>query len=280
MTQDATLEAREVSKVFFSGSDPVWALDGVSLTLEPGSFTCIVGPSGCGKSTLLRIMGGLEPLTSGEAVRAAPDRADGSSHRDSTPAPRTRPAGTQRIGEAFVFQEHGVFPWLTVLHNVAFGLRMSGVAAAERTAIARDWIARVGLGAFEGHYPHQLSGGMRQRVAIARAFATGSPVLLMDEPLGALDAQTRQLMQEELLTLWESERKTVLMVTHDIEEAILLGDRIIVMSTRPGRITSDIEVPFARPRTMGVERDPAFVELRHRIWGLLKDDVRATEEGA
>ncbi len=179
-----------------------------------------------------------------------------------------------------MFQEHGVFPWMTVLDNVAFGLRMNGAGASARTATARDWISRVGLAAFEGHYPHQLSGGMRQRVAIARAFATGSAVLLMDEPLGALDAQTRQLMQEELLTLWEAERKTVLMVTHDIEEAILLGDRIIVMSTRPGRITSDIAVPFPRPRTMGIERDPAFVDLRHRIWGLLKDDVRATEEGA
>ncbi|MDO5533746.1 MAG: ABC transporter ATP-binding protein [Propionibacteriaceae bacterium] len=259
MTTTAGLEAHGVSKVFFSGSDPVWALEDVSLDLAPGSFTCIVGPSGCGKSTLLRIVGGLEPLTSGEVRRG-----------------RTE----ERIPEAFVFQEHGVFPWMTVLDNVAFGLRMSGVPSAERLARTRDWIARVGLSAFEGHYPHQLSGGMRQRVAIARAFATGSPVLLMDEPLGALDAQTRQLMQEELLTLWESERKTVLMVTHDIEEAILLGDRILVMSARPGRIVHDITVPFPRPRTVGIERDPGFVELRHRIWSLLKDDVRASEETA
>lgn len=252
----ASLEARNVAKVFFSGADPVWALEDVSLKLEPGSFTCIVGPSGCGKSTLLRIMGGLETLTSGEIVRQP------SSHR---------------IPEAFVFQEHGVFPWMTVLDNVAFGLRMNGVGTTERIATARDWIARVGLTAFEKSYPHQLSGGMRQRVAIARAFATGSPVLLMDEPLGALDAQTRQLMQEELLNLWQLERKTVLMVTHDIEEAILLGDQIIVMSTRPGRITERIQVPFERPRSVGIESDPQFIELRRQIWGLLKDDVRASE---
>jgi len=231
-------------------------LEVVSLRLEPGSFTCIVGPSGCGKSTLLRIMGGLEQLTSGEIVRQ-PSR--------------------HRIPEAFVFQEHGVFPWMSVIDNVAFGLRMNGVGARERLATARDWVARVGLSAFEKHYPHQLSGGMRQRMAIARAFATGSPVLLKDEPLGALDAQTRQLMQEELLNLWESERKTVLMVTHDIEEAILLGDQIVIMSTRPGRITERIQVPFPRPRNVGIERDPQFIELRHRIWGLLKDDVRASE---
>lgn len=252
----ASLEARQVAKVFFSGSAPVWALEDVSFQLEPGSFTCIVGPSGCGKSTLLRIMGGLETLTSGEVVRQP------SSHK---------------IPEAFVFQEHGVFPWMTVLDNVAFGLRMNGVSKAERLATARDWIARVGLSAFEKSFPHQLSGGMRQRMAIARAFATGSPVLLMDEPLGALDAQTRQLMQEELLNLWQLERKTVLMVTHDIEEAILLGDQIIVMSTRPGRITERIPVPFERPRSVGIESDPQFLELRHRIWGLLKDDVRASE---
>ena len=252
----ASLEAHHVAKVFFSGVDPVWALEDVSLKLEPGSFTCIVGPSGCGKSTLLRIMGGLETMTSGEIVR---------------------PSSSHRIPEAFVFQEHGVFPWMTVLDNVAFGLRMNDVGKNERLVTARDWIARVGLTAFEQSFPHQLSGGMRQRVAIARAFATGSPVLLMDEPLGALDAQTRQLMQEELLHLWQMERKTVLMVTHDIEEAILLGDEIIVMSTRPGRITERSQVPFERPRSVGIDSDPQFLELRHRIWGLLKDDVRASE---
>lgn len=247
--------ATGVSKVFFAGKEPVWALEDVSLQVEEGSFTCIVGPSGCGKSTLLRILGGLESSTSGTVG------LQDSSHK---------------IPAAFVFQEHGVFPWVNVLDNVAFGLRMSGVRRKECTEQAREWIARVGLTGFEKSYPHELSGGMRQRIAIARAFATGSPVLLMDEPLGALDAQTRLLMQEELVKLWEAERKTVVMVTHGIEEAILLGDRVVVMSARPGRIKEDIRVDFPRPRTMELERAPEFGEMRYRIWELLRDDVRAS----
>ncbi len=247
--------ATGVSKVFFAGKEPVWALEDVSLQVEEGSFTCIVGPSGCGKSTLLRILGGLESATSGTVA------LQDSSHK---------------IPAAFVFQEHGVFPWVNVLDNVAFGLRMSGVRRKERTEQAREWIARVGLTGFEKSYPHELSGGMRQRIAIARAFATGSPVLLMDEPLGALDAQTRLLMQEELVKLWEAERKTVVMVTHGIEEAILLGDRVVVMSARPGRIKEDLRVDFPRPRTMELERTPEFGEMRYRIWELLRDDVRAS----
>lgn len=249
------VRAAGVSKVFFAGKEPVWALEDVSLQVEEGSFTCIVGPSGCGKSTLLRILGGLESSTSGTVG------LQDSSHK---------------IPAAFVFQEHGVFPWVNVLDNVAFGLRMSGVRRKERTEQAREWIARVGLTGFEKSYPHELSGGMRQRIAIARAYATGSPVLLMDEPLGALDAQTRLLMQEELVKLWEAERKTVVMVTHGIEEAILLGDRVVVMSARPGRIKEDIQVDFPRPRTMELERTPEFGEMRYRIWELLRDDVRAS----
>ncbi|WP_114853336.1 ABC transporter ATP-binding protein [Brachybacterium sp. YJGR34] len=257
--EQAAVVAEDVSKVFFAGGEAVWALEDFSLTLEPGSFTCIVGPSGCGKSTFLRILGGLEERTVGTVSLTD----DG-----------------QRIPAAFVFQEHGVFPWMTVLDNVAFGLRMSGAGKAEREATARDWLARVRLTDFAGSYPHQLSGGMRQRVAIARAFATGSPVLLMDEPLGALDAQTRMLMQEELIALWEQERKTVLMVTHDIDEAILLSDRVIVMSGRPGTLREDITVPFERPRSFDIERSPAFGELRARIWNLLRDDARTAEERA
>ena len=251
--------AEDVSKVFFSGTDPVWALEDFSLTLEPGSFTCIVGPSGCGKSTFLRILGGLEERTVGEV---------------------TLPAGENLIPAAFVFQEHGVFPWMTVLDNIAFGLRMSGVGKAERLRTAREWLERVRLADFADSYPHQLSGGMRQRVAIARAFATGSPVLLMDEPLGALDAQTRMLMQEELIALWEAERKTVLMVTHDIDEAIILSDRVIVMSGRPGTLREDITVPFDRPRSFEIERDPEYSALRARIWDLLREDARTAEETA
>ncbi|ATG56043.1 mannosyltransferase [Brachybacterium ginsengisoli] len=255
----STVVAEDVSKVFFSGGDPVWALENFSLTLEPGSFTCIVGPSGCGKSTFLRILGGLEERTVGEVT------ITGAEH----PVPA-----------AFVFQEHGVFPWMTVLDNVAFGLRMAGVPTRERLTTARDWLARVRLTDFADSYPHQLSGGMRQRVAIARAFATGSPVLLMDEPLGALDAQTRMLMQEELIALWEQERKTVLMVTHDIDESIILSDRVIVMSGRPGTLREDITIPFERPRSFDIERSPEFGELRSRIWNLLRDDVRTAEETA
>jgi NitT/TauT family transport system ATP-binding protein len=249
--------AKDVSKVFFSGNDPVWALEDFSLTLEEGSFTCIVGPSGCGKSTFLRILGGLEQRTIGEVSMAD------TSHP---------------IPAAFVFQEHGVFPWMTVLDNVAFGMRMSGVGKRERLDTAREWLARVRLEGFADSYPHQLSGGMRQRVAIARAFATGSPVLLMDEPLGALDAQTRMLMQEELMALWESERKTVLMVTHDIDEALILGDRVIVMSGRPGTLREDLTVPFPRPRNIDAERGSEFAELSSRIWHLLRDDVRRGED--
>jgi NitT/TauT family transport system ATP-binding protein len=249
-------EALGVSKLFFAKDDPVWALQDVSLRVEEGSFTCIVGPSGCGKSTLLRILGGLETATTGTV---------------------TTPADTGAVPpSAFVFQEHGVFPWFNVLKNVAFGAQMAGVDKATRTATAREWIGRVGLGSFEQAYPHQLSGGMRQRIAIARAFATGSPALLMDEPLGALDAQTRLLMQEQLVKLWELDRKTVVLVTHSIEEALLLGDRIVVMSARPGRIKSVIEVPFRRPRGFEVERTQEFGDLRHQIWESLREEVEAS----
>ena len=245
-----------VSKVFSSGDHAVTALDGVTLEVETGSFTCILGPSGCGKSTLLRILGRLEEPTAGEV---------------SSPVSRSKlPAA------AFVFQEHGVFPWYTVLENVAFGLRMAGVGRAERTAQARTWLGHVGLTDFADSYPHQLSGGMKQRTAIARAFATGSECLLMDEPLGALDAQTRRLMQEQLLELWERDRKTVVLVTHAIEEALLLGDRIVLMSARPGRIKQDITVPFPRPRDIGIEGTQEFARLKHEIWESLRDEVQAS----
>lgn len=248
--------AEGVSKVFLSGDREVTALDGVSLEVEPGSFTCILGPSGCGKSTLLRILGGLEQPTGGTV---------------------TAPVARSKVpAAAFVFQEHGVFPWFTVLENVAFGLRMAGVGRSERTRTARTWLGYVGLTDFAESYPHQLSGGMKQRTAIARAFATGSEALLMDEPLGALDAQTRRLMQEQLLELWERERKTVVLVTHAIEEALLLGDRIILMSARPGRIKQDITVPFPRPRDIGIEATEEFARLKHEIWESLRDEVQAS----
>lgn len=246
---------RGLSKVFV-GRTPVHALDDIDLDLPDGSFTCIVGPSGCGKSTLLRILGGLEAATTGTVTS--------SLTADRVPA------------SAFVFQEHGVFGWATVLDNVAFGEQMAGVSRQVRTEHARYWIGEVGLAGFESAYPHQLSGGMRQRIAIARAFATGSPSLLMDEPLGALDAQTRILMQEQLVGLWEAERKTVVLVTHAIEEALLLGDRIVIMSARPGRIKDVIDVPFGRPRRLDVEATAEFARLKQDIWESLRDEVQAS----
>lgn len=249
-------EVESVHKVF-AGSQSVFALDDINLKLAEGSFTCIVGPSGCGKSTLLRILGELETATSGTVRRnLSPD--------GGVPA------------SAFVFQEHGVFPWFNVLQNVAFGEHMAGVGKRERLEHARHWVAEAGLAGFEDSYPHQLSGGMRQRIAIARAFATGSPALLMDEPLGALDAQTRMLMQEQLVRLWELERKTVVLVTHSIEEALLLGDQIVMMSARPGRIKEIIDVPFGRPRSMEIEGTPEFGAMKQAIWDSLRDEVQAS----
>ncbi|MFH5821092.1 ABC transporter ATP-binding protein [Georgenia sp. AZ-5] len=247
-------ETEGVSKVFVGQHGNVQALSDINLGFRKGSFTCIVGPSGCGKSTLLRILGGLETATTGKVVDSL----------GSTRVPKS----------AFVFQEHGVFPWFDVLQNVAFGERMANVGKKEREDHARHWIAHVGLSGFEHAYPHQLSGGMRQRIAIARAFATGSPSLLMDEPLGALDAQTRILMQELLVRLWEAERKTVVLVTHAIEEALLLGDQIIVMSARPGRVKEIIDVPFARPRDVAIEGTRDFAAARQAIWESLRDEVQ------
>lgn len=244
-----------VSKVF-AGSTRVFALNDVSLNLPRGSFTCLVGPSGCGKSTLLRILGELETSTAGSVQINAPTSA----------APRS----------AFVFQEHGVFPWFNVEENVAFGQHMAGVSKSKRLETARYWITTAGLSGFEHAYPHQLSGGMRQRIAIARAFATGSPALLMDEPLGALDAQTRRLIQEQLVELWEAERKTVVLVTHSIEEALLLGDQVVVMSARPGRIKEIIDVPFGRPRNVEIEATAEFGEMKQQIWESLRDEVEAS----
>ncbi|MCC9206508.1 ABC transporter ATP-binding protein [Arthrobacter sp. zg-Y769] len=248
-------EVDSVHKVF-TGSQNVHALDDINLQLKEGSFTCIVGPSGCGKSTLLRILGELETATTGTVTR--------NVSAEKVPA------------SAFVFQEHGVFPWFNVLQNVAFGEHMAGVGKRERLEHARHWIAEAGLTGFEESYPHQLSGGMRQRIAIARAFATGSPALLMDEPLGALDAQTRMLMQEQLVRLWELERKTVVLVTHSIDEALLLGDQIVMMSARPGRVKEIIDVPFGRPRSMEIEGTSEFGSMKQDIWDSLRDEVQAS----
>jgi NitT/TauT family transport system ATP-binding protein len=246
---------KDVTKVFQTRTRLVRALDRVSLEVADGEFVCVVGPSGCGKSTLLRIVAGLVPQTSGEMIVTA-----------------TRP---DKPLHSLVFQEYAIFPWKTVLQNVAFGLEMRGVPRAEREAVARAWIERVGLRGFEDAYPRQLSGGMRQRVGIARAFANDPEVLLMDEPMGALDAQTRLLLMDELLRLWEADRKTVVYITHDIEEAVLLGDRVVLMTARPGRTKATFSVPFARPRDTALMASPAFARLSYQIWEALRDEAMA-----
>ena len=234
------------------------ALADVDLSIRDGELVTIVGPSGCGKSTLLMLIAALLRPTSGAV------RLDG--RLVTAPGP----------DRALVFQDFALLPWRTVLANVGLGLELKGVPAAERDQIARRHIAMVGLGAFERSYPHQLSGGMRQRVGIARALAVEPQVLLMDEPFGALDAQIRQVMGSELLRIWERGRKTILFVTHDIDEAIYLADRTIVMSASPGRIIADIPVTLARPRPLDIRNDPAFTAYRQRIWDLLQREVMAS----
>jgi NitT/TauT family transport system ATP-binding protein len=235
-------------------STAVHALDGVTFRVRPHEFVCVVGPSGCGKSTLLRIIAGLLPPNGGTVT------FEGGGH--------------DRHGLTdLVFQEHGVFPWLTVLDNVAFGLEMRGVGRTERRDRAAAYVERVGLAAFAGHYPGELSVGMRQRVGIARAVLSGAPVLLMDEPFGSLDAQTKRVLQDELLRTWQRDRKVVLFVTHDIEEAVMLADRVLVMTGRPGRIREEIDVPASRPRET-MRGDESLNDIRWHIWRLLEEEVR------
>ena len=228
---------------------------GVDLEIRSGEFIVILGPSGCGKSTLLRMVAGLEAITSGEIAM------DGKVVNDLEPRER---------GCAMVFQNYALYPHMSVAENIGYALKVAGVGKAERLAVARDYVELVGLSAFGNSYPHELSGGMQQRVGIARALAINPTVLLMDEPYGALDVQTRELLQDELLDIWEKQRKTVIFVTHSIEEALYLADRIVVMSPRPGRIEQVIEVPFARPRRDELKSTPEFLNLRREIWQSLK----------
>jgi ABC-type nitrate/sulfonate/bicarbonate transport system ATPase subunit len=237
---------------------PVTALDRISLEVKDNEFSVIVGPSGCGKSSLLRVVAGLAAPTEGRV------RLSG--------APITAP-GRDR---GMVFQSYTLFPWLTVQKNVEFGLKIAGLPASDRARTARSFIAQVGLEGFENAYPKQLSGGMMQRVALARALANDPELLLMDEPFGALDSQTRSLMQELLLNIWEQSKKTVLFITHDIDEAILLGDHVYVMTARPGSIKERIEIDIPRPRTVEATTSPPFIALKRRIMGLIHDEaVRA-----
>jgi NitT/TauT family transport system ATP-binding protein len=232
------------------------ALADVTLEVMPGEFVCLVGPSGCGKTTFLNIADGLVPPTRGEV------RIDGR--------PVTGP-GRER---AMVFQDPSLLPWRTVLGNVLYGLELQGRLTPEARPRATQLIALTGLQGFEQYYPHELSGGMQQRVNLARALAVGPAILLMDEPFAALDAQTREIMQQELLAVWRQTNKTVLFVTHQINEAIYLADRVVVFSSRPGRVKETVSIRLPRPRPLSVKRTPAFIEYEESIWKLLADEVR------
>ena len=237
--------------------DKTLALQATDLDVAENDFITILGPSGCGKSTLLRIVAGLDRQTAGEVML--------EGQRIDSP-------GADR---GMVFQSYTLFPWLTVRDNVCFGLVERGLPRAQQLEIADAFLAKVGLRGFENHYPKQLSGGMQQRVAIARALANGPRMLLMDEPFGALDHQTRELMQELLLGIWEQERKTVLFVTHDIDEAVFMGSRVVVMSARPGRIKLDRRVDIPHPRHYSVKTTPAFTELKAELTEQVRVEVRA-----
>lgn len=240
---------------------PVSALQNIHLDVQQGEFMVIVGPSGCGKSTLLDLLAGLTKPNSGQIL------LDG------------KPIVGPNLDRGIVFQQYALFPWKTTLGNVEFGLETKGVGRKEQKRIAMEYIQLVGLAGFEHRYPHELSGGMKQRVAIARSLAYDPEVLLMDEPFAALDAQTRETLQTELLRIWETTKKTIIFITHGIEEAVYLGQRVAVMTSRPGTIKEIIEVPFqARTTEEDLRADPEFVRIRHHIWDLLKDEVHRAQE--
>jgi NitT/TauT family transport system ATP-binding protein len=257
------VEIERVSKSFHKTvkehTTEVKALAEVNLSIRANEFLSIIGPSGCGKTTLLKMIDGLIPYDSGKISIAG--------KLVTAPGP----------DRAVVFQTFALLPWRTVLANVEFSLELRQMRAQERTEIARDCLQRVGLSDFETHYPHELSGGMQQRAGLARALAVNPSILLMDEPFGAVDAQTRQLLQEELLELWQRERKTVIFITHSMDEAVYLSDRVVVMTPRPGQVAEVLDVPLARPRSAeAVRREPKFVELTNYIWDSLK---KAMENG-
>ena len=242
------------SKLFLEGT--VVAFRNIDLNVRSNEVLCIVGPSGCGKTTLLRCIGGLLTPSSGQVL------IDGE------------PIRSPREGVSIVFQHFGLLPWKTVADNVAFGLRIARLPRQKINEKVQHYIQLVGLAGFENHYPYQLSGGMQQRVGLARALATDPEILLMDEPFASVDAQTREVLQEELLQLHDRERKTMIFITHSIDEAIILGDRIAVMAVRPGRVKEVLEVDFARPRDPGeVRAHPLYAEIRNHIWQELRPTV-------
>lgn len=252
------IEVGDLTQVYPAARGSVTALSGVSLSLRAGEFCALIGPSGCGKTTLLHILAGLLRPTAG--TFAVPQRTNG------------------RLPTALVFQGVSTFPWFTVLENVEYGLRLLSVPAGVRRERALRHLEQVGLLAFRDAYPHQLSEGMRQRVSIARALAVDPDVLLMDEPFANLDEQNRLLLQDELLRLWQASGKTVLFVTHSLDEAIRLADRVLVMTARPGRIKTEVIVPFGRPRDFqAIRRDPGYGALSARLWDELRDEVLKAE---
>jgi len=250
-----------VTQIWGEASTQVVALDRFSHHFRSGGFSCLLGPSGCGKSTLIQIVGGLEPATQGSVGIHAPGRPQDA-----------RPLGADSV---MVWQNLNLFPWRSVIDNVAFGPEMQGLGRDERYARARALIGSVGLRGFERHLPGQLSGGMRQRVALARALIMERPILLMDEPFAALDAQTKIVMQEELLKIFDQTHKTVLFVTHAIEEAILLGDEVVVMTARPGRVKEVIAINLPRPRSLELVNSPEFGALFDRTFHLIREEVSA-----
>jgi len=258
---EAVIRARGLSRRYETPQGPVDALRDVNLTVQSGEFCVVVGPSGCGKSTLLRLIAGLDRPTSGSLELTGP--------------------GGHPPTNAMVFQGQSVFPWLTVRQNVAYGLKLRGEGRGRRATLADGLIETVGLTCFARAYPHQLSEGMRQRVAIARALAVDPDILLMDEPFGSLDEQTRFLLQEELLRIWEASRKTVVFVTHSIDEAIVLADRIVLMSAQSGAVKAEFAVPFGRPRELlTVRSEPRFAPLFNEIWSLLREEVTTARREA
>jgi NitT/TauT family transport system ATP-binding protein len=254
MAHGTKIVVDHASKLFLEGT--VVAFRNVELNVSSNEVLCIVGPSGCGKTTLLRCIGGLLAPSSGQVL------IDGQI------------VNSPRSGVAIVFQHFGLLPWKTVVGNVAFGLKIDGVSGRHLAERVEHYIRLVGLAGFENHYPYQLSGGMQQRVGLARALATHPEILLMDEPFASVDAQTREVLQEELLHLHERERKTMVFITHSIDEALVLGDRVAVMATRPGRVKEVLTVNFARPRDpAAVRAEPRYTEMRNHIWEELRPTV-------
>ncbi|WP_245827607.1 ABC transporter ATP-binding protein [Paenisporosarcina indica] len=248
------LEIKDVGKIFKTKSGETTALEKTSFTVEDGEFVTILGPSGCGKSTILRIVAGLEESNSGQVL------LDGQEINGPGP------------DRGMVFQSYTLYPWLTVKENITFGLKLKGVSQKERDDLARHYLQLIGLEGFEKHYPIQLSGGMKQRVAIARALANDPKILLMDEPFGALDAQTRTIMQEVLLKAWEESKKTILFITHDVDESIFLADSVYVMTARPGRLKKKIPITLDRPREFSMKSSVEFGNYKEELLSLIREE--------